>query len=173
MCDDEFCPPSPPPPQISTSCSWCLSTTCTVHLVSSVYLDVFLSLWWCPTFRDSIVVSPPGHFHPWRWKPPRCVETSGTHHPVTRRHIPEERRSQLQRYENLKVPSVSFREICLCVVHPVCRNCLLELSVIIRSVRIRMEITKPRGRLVKEVLSPVGPQALTAWRRSRGIALLF
>jgi hypothetical protein len=72
---------------------------------------------WCPTFRHGVMGVIKGLNHQrrivliysfffgdgfWKMRPTCSLETSGTNHPVTRRHIPEERRPQMHRCEGLK-----------------------------------------------------------------------
>jgi len=72
------------------------------------------------TFQDSVVVTFSRDGSPvlytsflrsifWHWKmrPPCCLETYGTDHPVTWCHIglTEERRPRLHRFQNLKLPA--------------------------------------------------------------------
>lgn len=67
------------------------------------------------TFQDSTVVTSSRDgspvlltsilryiFRSWKMRPPGCLERSGTDHPVTWLHIPEERRPRLRRCQKLK-----------------------------------------------------------------------
>jgi hypothetical protein len=51
-----------------------------------------------PTFETSVVLSSKVAC-PLKLRPLQCLKTSGTNHPLTRRHIPEERRLQLHWYD--------------------------------------------------------------------------
>jgi hypothetical protein len=58
---------------------------------------------WCYTFRDSVKVLVQNAIE---YGTTRCLETSGTSHPVMRCHVTEELRSQPHGYESLNTGSL-------------------------------------------------------------------